>query len=126
MAGFEGSSVHSFKADSPSRRHREHQRTPISIQLFGYAADRLLATQRGHWTIENQLHCCWDVTFHEDHSRARTDNAAEVLNILRKLALQLLKQETSVKGSLRYKRLPCGYDIFYAFKVLAVNIGPYR
>ena len=88
-------------------------------------ADKLLSMQRGHWAIENQLHWCLDVTFHEDDSRARMENAAEVLDILRKLALQLMKQETSVKGSLRNKRLRCGYDISYAFKVLGVNTFSY-
>lgn len=88
-------------------------------------ADRLLSIQRGHWAIENKLHWCLDVTFHEDDSRARMHNAAEVLDILRKLALQLIRQDTSVKGSMRNKRLRCGYDLFYAFKVLGVNQGSY-
>ena len=102
------------------------QKESISDRFFLFScsdmtADRLLSLQRGHWAIENQLHWCLDMTFHEDSSRARMENAAEVLDILRKLALQLMKQETSVKGSLRNKRLRCGYDVFYAFKVLGVK-----
>ena len=84
-------------------------------------ASRLLEFKRSHWSIENQLHWVLDMTFHEDNSRARIENAAEVLDILRKLALQLLKQETSVKGSIRAKRLRCGYDLSYAFLCLGVN-----
>lgn len=102
----------------------EQQSTSERFFLFScpdMTADRLLSLQRGHWAIENQLHWCLDVTFHEDDSRARMENAAEVLDILRKLALQLMKQESSVKGSLRNKRLRCGYDLSYAFKVLRVN-----
>lgn len=102
----------------------QHESTSERFFLFSCSdmtADRLLSMQRGHWAIENQLHWCLDVTFHEDDSRARTENAAEVLDILRKLALQLMKQETSVKGSLRNKRLRCGYDVSYAFKVLGVK-----
>jgi predicted transposase YbfD/YdcC len=84
-------------------------------------ASRLLEIKRGHWAIENQLHWVLDMTFHEDDSRARIENAAEVLDILRKLALQLVKQETTVKGSMRAKRLRCGYDLSYAFLCLGVN-----
>lgn len=81
-------------------------------------ASLLLEIKRGHWAIENQLHWVLDMTFHEDDSRARIENAAEVLDILRKLALQLLKHETSVKASMRAKRLRCAYDLSYAFRCL--------
>ncbi len=84
------------------------------------AAD-LLRIKRAHWAIENSLHWMLDVTFKEDDSRARLENAAENLNILRKQALQLMKQETSVKGSMRSKRQRCAWDIFYALKVIGVN-----
>jgi len=47
---------------------------------------------RGHWGIENQLHWHLDVTFGEDASRARSQNAPENLNILRKIALQRITQ----------------------------------
>ncbi|MDR3314081.1 MAG: ISAs1 family transposase [Oscillospiraceae bacterium] len=46
---------------------------------------------RGHWSIENQLHWCLDVVFREDSSRARKDNSPLNLNMLRKMALSLLK-----------------------------------
>jgi len=47
---------------------------------------------RGHWGIENHLHWHLDVTFQEDASRARTQNAPQNLNILRKIALQRIIQ----------------------------------
>jgi predicted transposase YbfD/YdcC len=46
---------------------------------------------RKHWSIENQLHWQLDVTFGESGSRARKDNSPLNLNILRKIALALLK-----------------------------------
>lgn len=91
--------------------------------LSGVSAKQLLALNRGHWAIENQLHWMLDVTFREDDSRARTENAAVNLNILRKQALQLMKRESSVKGSMRVKRLRCAYDLSYALKVIGVNTG---
>lgn len=89
--------------------------------LKDVTAKKLLAIKRGHWAIENQLHWMLDMAFNEDDSRARTQNAAENLNILRKQALQLMKRETSFKGSMRVKRWRCSMDIFYAFKVIGVN-----
>lgn len=47
---------------------------------------------RGHWGIENHLHWHLDVTFQEDACRARTENAPQNLNILRKIALQRITQ----------------------------------
>jgi predicted transposase YbfD/YdcC len=46
---------------------------------------------RGHWSIENQLHWMLDVCFGEDGCQARKDRAAENLNVLRKMALYLLR-----------------------------------
>lgn len=47
---------------------------------------------RKHWSIENQLHWCLDVIFHEDASRARKDNSPLNFNVLRKFALKLASQ----------------------------------
>jgi len=86
-------------------------------------AESIMKIKRSHWGIENQLHWMLDMTFREDECRARMMNAAENLNILRKLALQLMNQETSIKGSMKSKRQRCGWDIFYAFKVLGVPVS---
>lgn len=45
-----------------------------------------------HWSIENQLHWCLDVIFHEDASRARKDNSPLNLNVLCKTALNFVSQ----------------------------------
>lgn len=55
------------------------------VGAFAYAV-------RKHWSIESQLHWQLDVTFREDNSRARKDNSPLNLNIMRKEALNLLKQ----------------------------------
>jgi predicted transposase YbfD/YdcC len=41
-----------------------------------------------------------DVTFDEDRSRVRNENSAENMSVLRAIALNLLKRDTS-KSSLR-------------------------
>jgi predicted transposase YbfD/YdcC len=60
-----------------------------SRTLDAEEAGRLI---RGHWSIENRLHWYLDVCFGEDNCRARTNHAAENLNVLRKTALYLLKK----------------------------------
>ena len=59
---------------------------------------------RGHWSVENNLHWCLDVCFHEDQARARAGFAAQNLSTLRHLCLNILKQDSSKKLSLKRKR----------------------
>lgn len=55
---------------------------------------------RGQWSIENHLHHALDVVLHEDATRIRKGPAAENLAIVRRLALTLLKRDTSTTLSL--------------------------
>jgi predicted transposase YbfD/YdcC len=74
---------------------------------------------RGHWGIENQLHWVLDIAFREDESRVRTGHAADNFAVLRHLALNLLRQETSAKCGTKAKRLKAGWDDAYLLKILA-------
>jgi predicted transposase YbfD/YdcC len=73
---------------------------------------------RNHWGIENTCHWSLDVTFREDHSRARDRNVAENLSWLRRFALGLLKQHPDKKTSLVGKRRKCGWSTRYLSEVL--------
>jgi predicted transposase YbfD/YdcC len=73
---------------------------------------------RGHWGVENTLHWTLDVTFREDECRIRRGEAAENLCTLRHFALNLLKQETTSKKSIKQKRLSAAWDDDYRAKVL--------
>ncbi len=84
----------------------------------GATAEQLLHYKRSHWGIENTLHWTLDMNFREDESRVREGNGAENLNVLRHLALNLVKKETTVKGSMRIKLKRCGLDPQYLLKVL--------
>ena len=81
------------------------------------AADALNAT-RTHWQVENSLHWVLDIAFREDESRLRVGNGAQNFAVLRHLALNALKQETSVKLGIKNKRLKAGWDESYLLKVL--------
>jgi predicted transposase YbfD/YdcC len=68
--------------------------------------------------VENQLHWSLDVSFNEDASRIRNGYAAENFSRLRRMALNLLKRETTEKVGIRAKRLRAGWDENYLLKVL--------
>jgi predicted transposase YbfD/YdcC len=59
---------------------------------------------RRHWAVENSLHWVLDVTYREDESRIRRGTGAEVMSVLRRLTLNLLKMNTTSKASLKRKR----------------------
>jgi hypothetical protein len=60
-----------------------------------------------------------DLAFREDANRSRKDNAPQNLAILHHIALNLLKQESSLKVGVKAKRLRAGWDQQYLLKVLA-------
>jgi predicted transposase YbfD/YdcC len=82
-------------------------------------AQELLNATRTHWQIENGLHWVLDIAFREDECRIRKDHGAENFAILRHIALNLLKQETTVKKGIKAKRLKAGWDEQYLLKVLS-------
>lgn len=81
------------------------------------AADAITAT-RTHWQIENSLHWVLDMAFREDESRLRKDNGAENFAILRRMALSVLKKDTTVKLGVKNKRLRAGWDPAYLLHLL--------
>jgi predicted transposase YbfD/YdcC len=74
-----------------------------------FSAKRLLRIVRSHWGIENQLHWVLDVVFNEDRNRSRKDNAPENLAILRRLALNVARNDPT-PTSLRQKIKRAGWD----------------
>lgn len=85
-----------------------HQ-TAYYISSLPADAARLLQATQHPWAIENSFHWVMDVTFGEDHSRIRNEDSAENMAVLRSIALNLLKRDTS-KSSLRQKRFRAAMD----------------
>jgi predicted transposase YbfD/YdcC len=72
---------------------------------------------RGHWSVENNLHWQLDVSFCEDQRRIRKGHSAENFSRMCRLALNLLKRESSQKLGIANKRRICGWDNDYLLKV---------
>lgn len=83
------------------------------------AAATVNALVRGHWGIENRLHWVLDVAFQEDANRIRTGDAPQNMGVVRHIALNLLRQETS-PGSLKTKRFRAALNDAYLAQVLGL------
>lgn len=73
---------------------------------------------RSHWGIENRLHWRLDVSMNEDQARNRMDNGPHNLAVLRHMALNLLRKETSKRSLPKKLRRAALSDAFLA-RVLA-------
>lgn len=76
---------------------------------------------RNHWGIENGLHWTLDMAFREDESRIRKGHAPENFAVLRHIALNLIKNEKTFKGSVNTKQLKASWNKLYLEKIIKVN-----
>jgi len=81
--------------------------------------EMLAAAIRNHWRVENGLHWVLDVTFGEDASRVRERNAARNLALLRRIALNLARADSTLKASLKGKRKYAGWDDSFMATLMA-------
>lgn len=116
-------------------RHREadpktKSRKPISesdsvtyfISSLPPKAKQVAKYVASHWSVENDLHWTLDVTFTEDASRIRKGNGQEIMGGFRRLALSMLKRDTSLgKRSIRCKRKVTGWNTKALQSVLQGN-----
>lgn len=68
-------------------------------------AERLALAIRSHWEVENRLHWCLDVQFGDDYARGRIGHIAHNLALVRHMALNLIRLDSSIKTSIKTKRL---------------------
>lgn len=82
------------------------------------SAKRALQVLRSHWSIENRLHWVLDVVFAEDANRARKDNAPENLAILRRLALNIIRNHPA-KTPMQQKIKRAGWENAFLLEVVS-------
>jgi len=99
--------LQSFAIVERVRTVGERTTTERCYYLSSLPADaaRIARAVRSHWEVENRLHWCLDVQFNEDQSRVRTGYAAHNLAIVRHIVLNLIRLNTTRKGSIKTKRL---------------------
>ena len=73
---------------------------------------------RKHWGIENSVHWVLDIAFREDESRIRNGSAPENFAAIRHIALNLLRNNKTFKGSIKSKRLNAAMDTQYLEEVV--------
>ena len=91
------------------------------ISSLSACAVKIADAIRKHWSIENQAHWILDVAFREDEQDADAGNIAENMSLVRRIALNLLKQEKSAKCGMEIKRQMAGWDNEYLLKVIGVK-----
>jgi len=79
---------------------------------------RIQSAIRSHWMIENSVHWLLDVSFAEDACRVRKDHGPENLSVIRRIALNLLKKESTCKLGIKSKRKKAGWNHKYLARVL--------
>jgi predicted transposase YbfD/YdcC len=87
-----------------------HEETMFAISSHLPKVKMLSRHIRGHWGIENRQHWVLDVTFAEDASRIRRGSSPEISAALRRMALNILQRDTSLRENIRGKRLRAGWD----------------
>ena len=80
--------------------------------------DEFADSARKHWSIENQLHWCLDVIFREDASRAGKDKSPLNMNVLRKIALNLVSQSQHSRISKKKLMFKAALDPDLLLKIL--------
>ncbi|MDA8520029.1 ISAs1 family transposase [Acidovorax sp. NCPPB 4044] len=76
---------------------------------------------RAHWSVENQLHWSLDVALREDAAQSYKDQGPYNQALLRRMALQMLKSDTSVKIGLQAKRKRAGWNLDYLAALLGLS-----
>jgi len=92
--------------------------TRYYISSLNTDAKYMATAIRSHWGIENNLHWMLDVSFGEDRGRKRNKSAVMNFSTLNKIALYLLKNDSSQNVGVRSKRMIAGWDQEYLMKII--------
>lgn len=74
------------------------------------SAKEMLEAVRSHWSIENSLHWVLDMSFNEDQSRIRKENAPQNMAVIRHAALNMINQARGKREYVPKMRKKAGWD----------------
>jgi len=80
-------------------------------------AELIADVARSHWGVESSLHWRLDVVFRQDQSRYRNRTGARNLAAMRKIALNALSRETSMKGGVATRQFAAVVNPAYRERV---------
>ncbi len=103
--------------------HTSHENRYYICSLRNPSAERIQQAVRAHWGVENNLHWTIDMAFREDESRIRTDHAPANMAVLRHIALNLIRSDTTRKVGVKASRLKAGWSTSYMEKLLGGLTG---
>ncbi len=106
-------------ASVTSSRDNDEPLTRLFLLSRTMTAAEVLRTVQDHWAIENSLHWSLDVTFNEDQSRARKDNAPANIALIGRLAITLLQRIDDPKTSIRRRVKRCAWENDYLLSAIA-------
>lgn len=95
----------------------------LRFYISSLAADApaIARAVRAHWSIENRLHWCMDVAFHDDQMRARTKSAAHNLSLLKHITLNLIRLDPiKRKGGIKARRFIAASSDLYRAQLLGL------
>ena len=86
--------------------------------------DTFVSAVRKHWSIEIALHWSLDLSFREDLNQTHIGHAARNLATVRRIALNLLRQEKGSKQGVSCRRKKAGWDNGYLLELLKICSKP--
>jgi len=99
---------------------KSQSETRFYITSLMTGAAEIAAFVRDHWAIENSLHWVLDMSFRDDESRVRTDNAPAILAIMKHITANLLRLAPG-KDSINLKRKTANWDDNYLESIIRGN-----
>jgi len=82
---------------------------------------RVLATNRGHWSIENSCHYIIDWNYDEDRSRIRTGHGPENITRLRRFAITLIKAKGARSVAQKMRQLTRNVRLVFDYLRMTKN-----
>jgi hypothetical protein len=82
---------------------------------------RVLATNRAHWSIENSCHYIIDWNYDEDRSRIRTGNGPENITRLRRFGISIIKSKSVRSVSQKMRQLTRNVRLVFDYLRMTEN-----